>query len=154
MPPKTDKSFNLWVLLQQTRDAVYNAREKELSQYSITQREAAILRAINSLGKSATPANLARWVYRRPHTISGILKRMKRKGFINLTNDPAIRNIIRISLTEKGREAYKTTLKRKSLHRIFKSVIEDNCDQLESCLTEIRDRALKETGDEIHRPLP
>ncbi len=154
MPPKTDKSFNLWVLLLQTRDAVYNAREKELSQYGISQREAAVIRAINSLGKSATPANLARWVYRRPHTISGILKRMQKKDLINMEHDPAIRNIIRLSLTQKGKEAYKTTLNRKSLHRIFKSVIEDNCDQLESCLTDIRDRALKETGDKIHRPLP
>jgi len=143
----------MWVLLQQARDAVYNARDKELSEYGVSSREAAILRAVTSLGKTATPAQLARWVYRKPHTISGILKRMQKKDLINLTHDPHIRNIIRISLTEKGKSAYKASLKRKSLHHIFKS-IEEKYDQLESCLIDIRDKALKETGDSIHRPFP
>lgn len=151
---KEDKAFSMWVLLQQTRDAIYNARDKELSQYGISPRESATLHAINSIGEQATPAKLARWVYRKPHTIAGILNRMQDKGLIKLSKDKEVRNLVRIALTEEGKQAYAASRKRESIHRIFKAIADDKCGELESCLLSLRDKALKQTGDSIQRPFP
>jgi DNA-binding MarR family transcriptional regulator len=81
MVSSTDKAFNLLVLLQQAMDAYYNARNKELSPYGISSREAATLHAICSIGKTVTPAKLARWVYRKPQTITAILNRMQKRSY-------------------------------------------------------------------------
>lgn len=152
--PETDEAFNLWVLLQQAKDAVYNARDKELSQYGISPREAATLRAITMIGKSATPTKLAEWVYRRPPTILGILRRMQKKGLLKLTKDVKVRNVVRISLTPRGKRIYEDAKKRESLHSIFISLDEKTYRQLELGLIQVRDNALKLSGDTIHRPFP
>ena len=55
-----DKDFNLWVLLQQARDAVFKAREKELSPYGITPMETAVLFIIQAVGDQVTPAEAQR----------------------------------------------------------------------------------------------
>lgn len=148
------KEFELWVLLQQTRDAVFNAREKELQKYGISQREAATLRAIVSIGKNVTPARLARWIYRKPHTVFSILQRMEKKNLLTLNKDPNIPNIVRIGLTRKGKKAYQASLHRETLFRIFHPLAGSRSNRLISDLNEIRDRALNETGDIIHRPFP
>lgn len=75
-----DKDFNLWVLLQQARDAVFKAREKELNQYGITPMEAAALFTIQAIGDTATLAEIARWIFREHHTATALLNRMERKG--------------------------------------------------------------------------
>ena len=152
--PEQDPAFDLWVLLQQTKDAVYNARDKELSKYSISPREAATLRAITLIGPKATQAMLARWVYRKPQTVLGILRRMQKKGLLKLTKDPDIINIVRITLTPKGKATYASARKRESLHTIFDTIDEKTFNQAKSFLTEIRDKALAVTGDTIRRPFP
>ncbi len=155
MHSKKDAAFNLWVLLEQARVAVYNARKKELTKYSISPREAATLGAIMSLGVDATPAKLARWVYRRPHTVAGILSRMRRKGLISLYKDEKNRHLVRISLTEDGERVYVAARQRVSIYKIFKKTMSNDAqDTLESYLISIRDEALKQTGDRIQRPFP
>ncbi len=143
--PERDQLFDLWVLLQQTKDAVYNVRNKELSEYGISPREAAIFRAIGALGKDVTPTALARWVYRKPSTMVGILRRMQRKGLVKLTKDPYIRNVVRVSITSKGKQIQNMACKRESIHKIFSVIAKENLDQLESSLTEIRSAALEES---------
>ena len=153
-PEMTDQAFSLYVLLQQAKDAVYNARVKELTVYGLTPREGAMLRGIAIIGSRATPAMLARWVYRKPHTVAGILKRMQKKGYINLNKDEDIKNITRVSLTNKGKKAYQITLKRELIHDIFDNLTTIKRSQLKNLLIEVRDSALAKTGDNIQRPFP
>ena len=154
MPTDVDIAFSLWVLLQQARDAMYNARDKELSKYDISPREAATLHAIILIGKSANPTKLARWSYRKPHTIAGILTRMQKNNLITLNKDVDIKNIVRIKVTEKGKRIYKLTQKRDIFSRIFGVLDEKQSHQLETYLGMIRDKALSEIGDSINRPIP
>jgi hypothetical protein len=71
-----------------------------------------------------------------------------------LTKDTEIKNLVRITLTDEGNRVYKAARKRIAIHRTFKNVIGEDYDHLELCLTRIRDAALKQTGDSIHRPFP
>lgn len=157
MNPKTHDFDRVAILLHQTRDAVHNARKKELSKYDLSNREVGtlnIIDLINSTGKNTTPAEIARWAYRRPHTIASILNRMYRRGFITRTKDLEYKNLIRIGLTEKGKQALNVALNGKAFRRIFSVLSSEECDQLISHLVRIRNTALEEAGDSTDRPYP
>lgn len=153
MNSKSESNSNLWLLLLRTRDSISNARSIELRQYGVSSREAGTLIAIQSIGKKATPAKISRWLYRKPHTIAGILMRMQKKGLIRRNKDLEAKNMIRISMSEKGKKAYNNAVKRESINEIFNVLSDEEKDNLYSSLTKIMDAALKETGEDIFLPI-
>jgi DNA-binding MarR family transcriptional regulator len=138
----TDQDYRLWVLLNQVRDAVLRARQKELNQYNISASQAAVLLVIEAIGPKATPAEISRRVFRKPHSVSGILSRMEKKGLVRRLKDLDRKNLIRVVLTEKGREAYYQSTKQESIRQIVSSLSEEERQQLTSCLHTLRDKAL------------
>ena len=118
-PLLTDKDHILWLLLHQTTDTVLNAREKDLSQYGISTVESRVLFVIQANGNNVTPAEIARWTLRKNHTVSALLERMRKKGLITKVRDLDRKNVWRVSLTEKGRDAYRQSIKRESIHKIL-----------------------------------
>lgn len=153
-----DKKFNLWLLLVQTRDAMFKARAKELSPYGITSVEAGVLFSIQAIsqdtGNKITPAELSRWMFREHHTVSALLNRMEKKGLIKKTKDSHIKTQWRISVTEKGQEAYRQATKRKVIHTVMSTLSEKERQQLELSLKKIRDKALKVTASTPTIPFP
>ena len=147
-----DKDYTLWMLLFQAKDMVFKAREKELRQYGISPEEAAVLFIVQCLGNQATPTEISRWLLRKPHTVSGILSRMGKKRLVTKTKDLPRKNLIRVSLTDKGKQAYYQSTKIESIRQIMSSLSEQERQQLSLCLDTIRNRALKELGME-QRPL-
>ena len=149
-----DQDFELWVLLHQTRDAIFRARDKELGQYGISTMQAGVLFIINAIGNEATPTEVARWLFREPHTVSSLLNRMERDGLVSKTKDLQKKNMVRVTLTEKGRSAYNESLKRKSINKVMTSLSEEERLQFRSYLEKLRDRALTEPGREMKLPFP
>ena len=133
---------------------MYKARSRELLQYGITPEEAAVLFVIRSIGRRATPAEISRWLYRKQHSTSGLLKRMEKKGLVTKTNDLDRKNLVRVSLTEKGEQVYEYSTKRESIHRIIEALSEEECVQLASYLRTVRDKALEENGEDLNLPFP
>lgn len=147
--PYEDEGFVLWVLLRQTRDGVLKLRERELNQYSITPEQSAVLTRVKAMGRRATPAEISRWLLREPHTISGLLSRMEKKGLVRKVKDLDRKNLIRVALTEKGQRAYhNATNNRESIHRIMSCLSEEDQKQLRSYLEKLRSATLKELGME------
>jgi DNA-binding MarR family transcriptional regulator len=140
-----DKDYNLWVILEQARTAVGTARDKELYPYKISFMKAAVLFIVDSIGSEATPAEISRWILRRSHSVSGLLERMEKDGLIKKTKDLPRRNLVRVTLTDKGKQALKESLRRESIHNVMAILSESEQEQLYSMLQRIRDRALKET---------
>lgn len=138
-----DKDYNLWMLLNQARDAVLKARRKELYQYNIPTRQATALFAIQAIGDKATPGEIARWLFREPHTVSGLLSRMEKKGLVRTSKDLDRKNMVRVTLTDKGKQAYHQSTKRESIRRIMSSLSEEQQQQLASSLQTLRDAALE-----------
>ncbi len=149
-----DQDYSLWVLLHQARDVMFKAREKELRQYGISARKAAVLFIIQAIGDEATPAEIARWLLREPHSVSNILSRMEKEGLVSKTNDLPRKNLMRVTLTEKGRQAFHQSLKRESIREIMSSFSEDERQQLESYLEKLRDQALKHLISDVKPPFP
>ena len=137
------QSYRFWVLLNQTLDAILRAREKELSPYGISSIQAAALLAIETIGSKATPAEISRWLFREPHSVSGLLKRMEEQGLVSRTKDLHRKNLIRVSLTEKGQRAYQQADKRESIHKVMSSLTKEELQQLESYLERLRTEAFK-----------
>jgi DNA-binding MarR family transcriptional regulator len=151
-----DPDYNLWVLLHQVGNAVFKAREKELLQYGITTMEAGVLFTILELGEKATPAEIAKWMFRATHTITVLLTRMEHKGLITRirVKPPGKKNVWQIHLTEQGKDAYLKSTKRESIKATVGSLTEQEHRQLDLLLRKIREPALQKLVNEIKPPFP
>ena len=107
-----DNDLILWLLLHQTKDSVLKARGEELSKFGISTAESRVLFVLNANSNNVTPAEIARWTLRKNHTVSALLDRMIKKGLITKVRDLNRKNVWRVSLTEKGRDAYRQSIKR------------------------------------------
>ena len=144
--PAVDPIFTIWTLLHQTAYAITRAREKELKRYGIAIRQVAALLVISNLGDRTTPTELARWLFRKPHTISSMLTRMEKEGLIEKSKDLERKNVVRVTLTEKGKVTYQQSTRRESIHRVMSCLDEKELGQLRSLLERLRERAFEELG--------
>jgi DNA-binding MarR family transcriptional regulator len=150
----TDRDYNLWVLLRQTRDAMVKARERELEKVGISSIQAAVLFTIQSIGTEATPAEISRRLVREPHSVSGLLNRMEKQGIIRRAKDLPKRNMVRVVVTDKGREAYEQSTKRLSMHEIMAALSEEERNRMWGYLEKLRDKAMKLAGIGYELPFP
>ena len=100
-----DQDFASWVFMARTRDAIFRNRVLELQKHDLSARQSSVLIVLEELDRKATPAEILTWVFREPHSVSNFLKRMERDGLIKRIKDLARKNMIRIEITDKGREA-------------------------------------------------
>ncbi len=149
-----DQGYELWWLILHMRRAMYKARTRELLQYGITPEEAAVLLVVRSIGQRATPAEISRWLLREPHSVSGLLRRMEKKGLLKRVKDLERRNLIRVTITKKGREAYNQSTERGSIHRIVSAISKEDCQKMKVCLEKLWVKALEELGTDYKPPFP
>jgi DNA-binding MarR family transcriptional regulator len=157
MPEGSDveRNYNLWVLLRQVSDIIFNAREAELQQYGLPATQAEVLFVIKAIGDKVTPAQISRMIFRRPHSVSGIINRMAKAGLVKRTKDLERKNLVRVTITEKGQQAYKQALKMKSVQKVISSLSEAERQKLKSLLETLRNKGLKELGiDPKKAPFP
>ncbi len=147
-----DQDFASWVFLARTRDAIFKNRVKEFKKYTLSARQSSVLMVLDALDDSPTPAEISRWVFREPHSISDFLKRMERDGLIRRVKDLDRKNLIRVKITEKGREAIHNARKMESIHKIMSSLTKEEHQQLRAILIKLWDKAIRELGIE-ERPI-
>ena len=140
---KLDENEKAWVLLSRTFRALDRAREIELERFGLSTIEAAVLHALQTANEPVTPAKLSRWLYREPHTISGLLNRMEKKGLVKKSKDLDKRNLVRVTLTEKGEQAFQRQLGARLVPRITSSLSKKELDNLKVCLGKLHTRALE-----------
>lgn len=146
--------YYLWVLFSQTRDAIAKAWERELQTLDISERHAQMLFIIKLIGRNATPAKVARWVFREPHTISEILNRMEKQGLIRKVNDLDRKNQVRIEITEKGEAEYQRSFIPRSIPEILCVLPEEERKQFVGLLMKLREAAVERIGPRYEVPLP
>jgi len=150
----SDRDFKLWVLLRQTCYAMIRARENELRQIGISSRQAAVLSIVKTVTVPATPAEISRWLFRQPHTVSGLLNRMEKQGLMRKVKDLERKNMIRIVLTEKGEQAYQRSRGVKVTDKILSCLSPKKRDSLRTYLKALRNKALEEIGVGYQLPFP
>ncbi len=152
--PCGDHDQAVWLLLEQTRNAIYKARALELEQYGVSPVQAGVMFVIHTLGGKSRPAEIARWLVREPHSISGLLTRMEGDGLLQRKPDPECLNAVSIVLTGKGRDICDKTFRRESLRQVFVELSEEERKELMSSLIRLRDRALKDRKVRNTPPFP
>jgi len=140
--PFVDRDYKLMWLLFRTRDAIWKAREREVKQVGLRGREHAVLLIVRILGRTATPSQIGRWLFREPHTALGLLRTMEKKGLVRLVEDLDRKNLIRVEATSKGQRVFKLSAKREAIHSIFSNLSEDEQQQLASCLEKLLNKAI------------
>jgi DNA-binding MarR family transcriptional regulator len=149
-----DEIYEAWVLLRRVCDAIYVARSKDLRIISISPTEAGCLFIIKLKENMVTPAEIARYLFRRPHSISGLINRMEKKGLVTKNKDLPRKNQIRVALTEKGERVYSQSTNRKSITRILSVLSKEELEQFTSYLKKLRAEALKEIKVDIALSFP
>jgi DNA-binding MarR family transcriptional regulator len=149
-----DEDHNLWVLLNQVTTLAVNARDTELIEDGTTAMQAGVLGIINNVGDATTPAEISRWLLRKPATISGLLDRMEKAGLVERVKDMPRKNWVRIKMTKKGQQTYKQSLKRKSIHQIMGGLSAAEREQLNSILLKLRAKAAKVLNYKQKIPFP
>ena len=142
--PYADEDYRLFYMLLRVREMLFEARERELFQHNIRPRHSACLFAIKELGDKATPNEIAKIVHRKPHSISVMLQRMEKNGLINKNKAPNGGNRVIATLTREGEHAFKMSIKRESLHRIFSALTNTQREQLKDCLKTLWESGQKE----------
>lgn len=145
--------YRLWVLLRQVGHLMTELRREDLLAYEMSPAQAATLRSIANLGQAATPAEISRWLMRKPHTITHLLNRMEKCGQIRKVKDLERKNQIRIALTEKGKRDYDRIKKAEFPHPILGFLNDDEKKTLENCLNKIRTKLLEELKISYRPPL-
>jgi len=146
--------YYLWVLFSQTRDAISKARERELLSQHISERHAQLLFIIKLIGRNATPAKIARWLLREPHSISEIIDRMEKQGLLKKVKDLDRKNQVRIEITKKGIDQYKRSFIPKNIPDTLSVLSDDERKQFISSLLKLRNKAIEHVGVNYEVPLP
>ena len=150
----TDRHYEIWVLLHQACDTMKRARDNELREFGISRMQAAILFIVKAIKEPATPAEISRWLFREPHTVSGLLDRMEKQGLVRKVKDLERKNLIRVVVTEKGEEAYQRSRELDGICKILSSLSPEQHDNLRLYLETLRNKALRELGVKYQLPFP
>jgi DNA-binding MarR family transcriptional regulator len=140
------QDLELWAMLSQANYALLRGREKELLQYGISLAQAGVLIVIQTAGHPVTPAEIARWLTRTQNSVAGVLNRMENDGLIMRVKDLEKRNLVRVAITEKGKQLYHDSSNREIIHRRLSCLSKAERRNLRSSLEKLRDTAFKELG--------
>jgi DNA-binding MarR family transcriptional regulator len=143
--PFLDENYHLWLLLFQTRSALFKARQNRVGEY-VHFNMAAALVTIWALDGKTTPAQLSRRLFLEPHSVSEMVIRMEKKCLITKKRDGKRENIVRVSITEKGRKFCLHAVQADFVSSIIASLSEEQKEQLDTCLRVLYLAALKELG--------
>lgn len=152
--PSKYQEQRLFALMRLTLDAIVKAHDKELRKHGISVIETSVLFVTNMIGDKATPADISRWMFREHHTVTSLLGRMEKKGLIKTTKDLERKNMMRVSMTDKGKQVYRISRRVKVLHRIHSGLSKQQRQQLISNLNILRTQALKELNIDYKPPFP
>jgi DNA-binding MarR family transcriptional regulator len=141
-----DRAHALFQLLRRTDRVIHKARQRELDRYDISAEVAAVLFTVLRLGRSATPANIARQLFLERHSVSEQLIRMEKDALIQRVKDLERKNYVRVVLTEKGYDQYRKSARRRSTRSIMAVLTPAEQEQLWLLLSRVREKALKHLG--------
>jgi len=100
-----DEKLGLWMLFHQTYSSIFKYEDKEFAKVGITPQQHAILMAIKNNNDSITPSILADWFERDANSITLIIDRMEKTGFVNRARDDNDHRMMKITMTKKGERA-------------------------------------------------
>jgi DNA-binding MarR family transcriptional regulator len=147
-PFPVDKTYDLWLLLSQTRSAIFRARQEKIGHY-LHPNQALALCTIWAYRGQATPAMISRSLFLERHSVSELITRMEENGLVTKTRDEKKKNVVRVSITEKGRKVGNHVVQREFINGIIANLSIEQQEQLRSSLNILMQAAQKALGTEV-----
>ena len=120
--------------------ALQRARELELGQIGLTIPQAGVLYFLKASKEPLMPMKLSRLMNRQPHTVSALLTRMEAQGLVKRTKDLHRKDLVRVSLTKKGEEAFKRQKAQKTARNATSCLSKKELEALNATCGKLRAR--------------
>jgi DNA-binding MarR family transcriptional regulator len=141
-------NYDIWLLIAEIHHDVLLVRQHELRPYGTTPQQLQLLRAIQALGVNARISEIAKKVERKVDVISRQSAILEYDGLIKREKDKPKSKILKLELTEKGREMLRISGESKSLDAIWSFLTEKKRQKIYSELNEML-RRLKEYSPDL-----
>ena len=138
--------YDLWLSFRKAHEAIHKVRKVELRPFRLSTVETAVLLTVHGANNDVTPAEISRELLKDPHSISQLLERMEKRGLLKRTKGYPRKNMIKISLTKKGREAYEKSITGDRISLIMSSLSDKERKQFGEYLDTLREKALEVLG--------
>lgn len=103
------KELETWMLFRKTYAKAQRYVEDDLRRFSTTPSQFSILRNLSM--EEATPmSELSRKISCVNSNITSIVGRMEEKGLVERVQDKEDRRVVKVNLTEKGKNLYRETV--------------------------------------------
>jgi DNA-binding MarR family transcriptional regulator len=139
-----EQEYYSWVTLYRTAKAVLKVRQRELHQCGLSLAQSSVLSTVHTRDNQVTPAQISRELMRDTNTITELLMSMEKDGLLKRVKDLPRKNMIRVELTEKGRESYNKATRGQSISKMLSVLSKEEQKQLISYLNRITSKALEE----------
>jgi len=140
----SNRENEIWILLNQAQHAAERASETEMRQLGIPKMHAEVLSLIKNTEGPVTPADIARLLFREPHTISGLLNRMEKQGLVKRIKDLKRKNLVRVAITDRGERAHRKMADAEVIHEVLSGLTAKEQEELKRYLDKIKKRSLEE----------
>jgi DNA-binding MarR family transcriptional regulator len=102
---KKPTGFEIWMLLNRTRNTIYRLRELELAQFDLTVEQAAILHLLIDRGGITTAKTIEDITMRQHHSVSTLINRMIKMDLVAKQKSPQSKKN-EILITKHGEDFY------------------------------------------------
>lgn len=144
---ETSAAMQIWGLIRQIDNAMYRCREKELSGSGCTAMDTAVLYTLKIMPEGITQAEMARLIFREPNTVTILLRKLEKKGLVRRTKDLERKNLVRVTITNKGEQALAEAMARWNvLGDIVSCLSEEENIHLRSILLKLHRKSFETLG--------
>jgi DNA-binding MarR family transcriptional regulator len=144
-----DLNHEIWVQIRDLHHKILWVRQKELEHYNIASRQFQILRIIDSLGSNARLSEIAKKAERKLDVISRQTATMEKDGLIKRIREAPKSRLLKIEITEKGREMLKISHHSKGMNEVLSVLTEEQRRQLNSYLNQMLIKLKNYTEEEF-----
>lgn len=149
-------SVTAWRQLYLTYSAIFKAIERSMAPTHVTLPQALALSTIRYGEGPMTPSRLAHHLTQETQSVTGLIDRMERQGWVRRVRDLPDRRAIRLELTRDGAEKLDETAGPGSdiTERMFATLKPDELDQLVGLLSRVYTNAMAHLDPEARTLVP
>lgn len=143
--------FTTWFLLSQTWPSMYRVAEQELPKSGLSPEQIKVLWLCTEYPPPLKPAEISRYLFRKSHSVAGLLDRMERDGLIRRVPKRKGQPYTEIQITDKGRELIEPAkdMSIRLIADLMSPLSNDELEQLQGLLRKLREHALERLHMEL-----
>ena len=145
-------ALTVWWRIRQVEEAMRKAVLSEVGDERISLAQIDALMILNVSKRPLAPSEIASYLFRERHSVSGLLARMLEAGYVNKVRDQTDKRFFQIQITPKGREVVRRVAPVSlavAIQIVKSSLSAHEIGELDGLLKRIRDASLRELGVNI-----